>query len=117
MVAAHSTRDPETPLCKWFIGSFYHAMSLEGPALLRAESNVIHVGFEQYSETSGSSPKYTCQTGRRYGYLAGSLYDMDKPQSSEHVVAVHLSINTLVVRTFIAIDLYFFSLSIGLIVG
>jgi len=92
-------------------------MSLEGPALLRAESNVIHVGFEQYSETSGSSPKYTCQTGRRYGYLAGSLYDMDKPQSSEHVVAVHLSINTLVVRTFIAIDLYFFSLSIGLIVG
>ena len=66
--------------------------SLEGSyALIRAESNVIHVGFEQYSETSGSSPKYTCQAGWRYGYLAGSLYDMDKPQSSEHVVAVHLA--------------------------
>jgi hypothetical protein len=44
---------------------------------------------------------------------------MDKPQSSEHVVAVHKQY-TLVVRTSFAIfDLYYFFLApfIGLIVG
>lgn len=76
--------------------------------MIRVEANFIYVGFEQYSETTRSSSKYACQAGWRYGYLAGSLYDMDKPQSSEHVVAVHFAINTLVVRTFFAIDLYFF---------
>ena len=82
--------------------------------MIRGEANFIYVGFEQYSETTGSSPKYACQARRRYGYLAGSLYDMDKPQSSEHVVAVHIAINTLVVRTSPLICIFF---SIGLIVG
>ena len=61
-------------------------------------------GFEQHRKASRSSPKYSCQTGRRYGYLTGSLHDMDEPQSSKHVVAVHLAINTVtvVVRTFTA---------------
>jgi len=42
---------------------------------------------------------------------------MDKPQSSEHVVAVHLAINTLVVRTFFAIDLYFFPSPLDLLLA
>ncbi len=58
-------------------------------------SRNVNTGFEQYREASRSSPKYSCQTRWRYGYLTGPLHDMDEPQSSDHVVAVHLAINTV----------------------
>ena len=54
----------------------------------------VHTGFEQHREASRSPSKYARQAGGRSGYLTGTLHDMDEPQSSEHVVADHLAINT-----------------------
>jgi hypothetical protein len=45
-------------------------------------------GFEQYRETSRSSSEYTCQTRQHDRFLTSTVHDMDKPQSSEHVVAL-----------------------------